>query len=187
MLGATKGGDSMAQVQVPAQLVSVESVTFNDGTIRPRASVKLDTGAVVDVWGTNDSGEALSGFKDAAMGTSVVLTFEVRPHGGQGSGQLSDRLPAGAGALGASVPGAFGFPGLTSAPAGCRKRAVFSSRGGRVPECTWEWGGVVEATPAPCVLEVKSPDLLDTVTLGLGLLVFFVVLATVWSWRGRRG
>lgn len=48
--------------------------------------------------------------------------------------------------------------------------------------CNWEWGGVVEATPAPCnvpaTVSVSDP-VAGNIVLGLGLAVFFLAALTV--------
>lgn len=71
-------------------------------------------------------------------------------------------------------------------------------------ECDWEWGGVTEATPAPCQsaipvhevspspapgggassADVHAVDL--TLQMGLGLLVMLCSIGLVWAWGRRR-
>lgn len=67
----------------------------------------------------------------------------------------------------------------------------------RAESCDWEYGGVVEPTPEPClsVPEPVSPEgdsassagfaVRDVAELGLGLLVFLAGVRTVQAW-GRR-
>lgn len=82
----------MAEVKVTVQLVSVETITFGDGTKRPKANVKLDSGAVADVWGTNDSSDALIGLASTPMGTPLDLTFDLRVKNGKLAVHLLDAV-----------------------------------------------------------------------------------------------